>query len=67
VEGRDGRSLVLIWDNGEAKYFCDNNWTGQISLIRHDKLVSARISEAASMTCIARSPSVSRTATSAVA
>jgi hypothetical protein len=67
VKGRDGRSLVLIWDGGEAEYFCDNIWTGQISLIRHDKLVSARISEAASMARIARPPSVSRTATSAVA
>jgi hypothetical protein len=23
----------LIWGQGEAEYFCDDDWTGQISLI----------------------------------
>jgi hypothetical protein len=28
----------LIWAKREAEYFCGQHWTGQISLIRHDKL-----------------------------
>jgi hypothetical protein len=29
--------VILIWGNGEAEYFCKQDWTRQISLIRHDK------------------------------
>jgi hypothetical protein len=29
--------VILIWGGGEAEYFCKQDWTGQISLIRHDK------------------------------
>jgi hypothetical protein len=29
--------VSLIWGKREAEYFCRQDWTGQISLIRHDK------------------------------
>jgi hypothetical protein len=29
--------VILIWGEREAEYFCRQDWTGQISLIRHDK------------------------------
>jgi hypothetical protein len=28
----------LIWGEREAEYLCGRDWTGQITLIRHDKL-----------------------------
>jgi hypothetical protein len=28
--------VVLIWGGGKTDYFCEQDWTGQISLIRHD-------------------------------
>jgi hypothetical protein len=28
----------MIWAENEAEYICGHDWTGQISLIRHDKL-----------------------------
>jgi hypothetical protein len=28
--------VVLIWGRGKTDYFCKQDWTGQISLIRHD-------------------------------
>ena len=28
--------VVLIWGGGKTNYFCKQDWTGQISLIRHD-------------------------------
>ena len=27
----------VIWVKRERKYFCEGDWTGQISLMRHDK------------------------------
>jgi hypothetical protein len=30
--------VVLIWAENEAEYLCRHDWTGQISLIRHEKL-----------------------------
>jgi hypothetical protein len=27
----------VIWAEKEAEYLCNDHWTGQISLIRHDK------------------------------
>jgi hypothetical protein len=37
---RSGMAEVvrMIWAKNEAEYFCKQDWTGQISLIRHDKL-----------------------------
>jgi hypothetical protein len=29
--------VVLIWGARETEYFGKQDWTGQISLIRHDK------------------------------
>ena len=29
--------MDLIWVGGEAKYFCGQDWTGSISLIRFNK------------------------------
>ncbi len=51
---RDDRETPLVWDGiarnkpvicvgCEADYFFDGNWTGQISLIRHDKSGFRRI------------------------
>jgi hypothetical protein len=49
VEGRDGRVVSSIWGKREAEFLCKQNWTGQIALIRHDKLFFlARIDTAAS-------------------
>ena len=31
-------SVQVICPENEAKYFYDNDWTGSISLIRHEKL-----------------------------
>jgi hypothetical protein len=28
----------MIWAENEAEYLCKQDWTGQISLIRHEKL-----------------------------
>jgi pimeloyl-ACP methyl ester carboxylesterase len=28
----------VIWDQNEAEYFCKQDWSGQISLMRHEKL-----------------------------
>jgi hypothetical protein len=38
----------VIWGDDKADYFSAEDWTGQISLIRHDKSGSARIDVAAS-------------------
>jgi hypothetical protein len=29
--------IDLIWVSGEAEYFCKQDWTGQITLIRFNK------------------------------
>jgi hypothetical protein len=29
--------IEVIWVKSEPEYFCEEDWTGQISLIRHDK------------------------------
>ena len=34
--------MDLIWVGGEGKYFCNEDWTASISLIRFNKLNSAR-------------------------
>jgi len=36
--------IVLIWGEREAEYLCNQDWTGQISLICQDKLDFARTS-----------------------
>jgi len=36
--------IVLIWGKRETEYLCNHDWTGQISLICHDKLDFARTS-----------------------
>ena len=37
---RSGMAAVVevIWAENEVEYFCRRDWTGQISLIRHEKL-----------------------------
>jgi len=30
--------VMLIWAENEAEYLCKHDWTGQISLMRHEKL-----------------------------
>ncbi len=37
------RDMQVIWGKVEADYFSHEGWTGQISLIRHDKSGCARI------------------------
>src|SRR5260370_41168760 len=39
LSGRDGKSHRLISISEKQKYFCKENWTGQITLIRFNKLV----------------------------
>ena len=39
LPGRDARKLPLIWVRGKAVYFCADDWTTQISLNLHNKLV----------------------------
>jgi hypothetical protein len=34
--------MDLIWVGGEGKYFCKQDWTASISLIRFNKLNSPR-------------------------
>jgi hypothetical protein len=34
----------MIWAENEAEYLCRQDWTGQISLIRHEKLDFRRMS-----------------------
>jgi hypothetical protein len=38
VEERDDWVVKMIWTKNEAEYFCKQDWTGQISLMRHEKL-----------------------------
>jgi hypothetical protein len=35
--------VKMIWAKNEAEYFCNEDWTGQISLIRHEKLDFTRM------------------------
>jgi hypothetical protein len=42
LSGRDGKSLRLICISEKQKYFCRGDWTGQITLIRLDKLDFSR-------------------------
>lgn len=35
--------MPVIWDDDKADYFSSEDWTGQISLIRHDKSDFRRI------------------------
>jgi hypothetical protein len=32
-----GSDIEVIWVKRERKYFCEGDWTGQISLMRRDK------------------------------
>ncbi|WP_152535324.1 hypothetical protein [Bradyrhizobium sp. Ai1a-2] len=41
LSGRDGEVLVLIWGWGEAVYFCAEDWTRQIALMRLKKFARA--------------------------
>jgi hypothetical protein len=34
--------IEVIWVNGEAEYFCEEDWTTQITLIRFKKFGCAR-------------------------
>ncbi len=34
--------MLVIWGRDKAKYFCKQDWTGSISLIRFDNLSGAR-------------------------
>jgi hypothetical protein len=43
------KDIDLIWVNREAKYFCKQDWTDPIALIRLDKLSAPRIWIAASV------------------
>jgi len=43
--GRDGGFVGLIWGGGEADYFCDRDWTGQIRLKLLGKIVPSRMPE----------------------
>jgi hypothetical protein len=36
--GRDAIDVEVIWVKSERDYFCGRGWTGQITLMRHDKL-----------------------------
>jgi hypothetical protein len=38
VQERDARDVEVIWAESEAGYFCAHDWTGQISLMHHEKL-----------------------------
>ena len=40
--GRDAGDLLLIWVRRERKYFCNQDWTGQITLIRFNKSPATR-------------------------
>jgi hypothetical protein len=42
--GRTARDIEVIWVRRERKYFCNQGWTGQITLIRFDKSAVSRIS-----------------------
>ena len=37
------RFLELIWGGSEAEYFCERDWTGQISLKLLRKIAQSRI------------------------
>jgi hypothetical protein len=39
---RDAIDMELIWVGGEAKYFCEEIWTGQITLNAFKKFVFSR-------------------------
>jgi hypothetical protein len=39
---RDGRDKRLIWGNREAKYFCERDWTDEISLESFDNFSFTR-------------------------
>src|SRR5437870_5557805 len=41
--GRDGGFVGLIWVGGEADYFCNRDWTGQIRLKLFGKIVPSRM------------------------
>ncbi len=43
--GRDGEIMELIWVRPEAKFFCKQDWTAQISLIPHVNFVFSRGSD----------------------
>ena len=43
--GRDGGFVGLIWVGGEADYFCNRDWTGQIRLKLLGKIVPSRMPE----------------------
>jgi hypothetical protein len=40
--GRDGEDKELIWVSGEAEYFLNEDWTGQIRLKWFDKFGCTR-------------------------
>nr|HEV8009454.1 hypothetical protein [Bradyrhizobium sp.] len=42
VSGRDASVVEVIWVKSEPEYFCEEDWTGSISLIRFNKSRCAR-------------------------
>jgi hypothetical protein len=42
LEGRDGADKEMIWVKRKQKYFCEQGWTGQITLKPLQKFVLSR-------------------------
>jgi len=40
--GRDASDVEVIWVKREQEYFCEEDWTTQITLIEFDNSASAR-------------------------
>jgi hypothetical protein len=45
--------ISLIWAENEAEYLCKHDWTGQIALMRQEKLEFRRGDRIASTDCLA--------------
>jgi hypothetical protein len=46
VLGRDANDMEVIWVRSEPEYFCEGDWTTQITLIPRQNFPSMRILEA---------------------
>jgi hypothetical protein len=42
---RDGGFVEVIWVGGEAEYFCEQGWTGQIRLKLLRKIAQSRTTD----------------------
>jgi hypothetical protein len=51
--------VVLIWGGGKTDYFCKQDWTGQISLIRHDNSGFRRTTESLLTTVCVKAGNIS--------